>query len=186
MDGRKEGDMQALIVYESMYGNTREIAEAIAEGWGDGAVLRHVREAGAPDAAIDLVIAGGPTHIHGMTTSLSRQMTIKGAQEDGHAEIEADALDAPGLRHWLRDLPHCSGCLAAAFDTRIDRSAAVTGSAARGIAKRLHHHGYEVEWTESFFVDDAEGPLTDGELERARGWGATLRAAAVRLAAVSG
>jgi len=56
----------------------------------------------------------------------------------------------------------------------------MTGSAARGIAKRLRHHGYEVEWTESFFVDDAEGPLADGELERAREWGATLRAARPR------
>lgn len=178
--------MQALIVYESMYGNTREIAEAIAEGFGDGAELRHVREAGAPGDEVDLLIAGGPTHIHGMTTSLSRQMTIKGAQEDGHGEIEPDALDAPGLRQWLRDLPHRSDGVAAAFDTRIDRSAAVTGSAARGIAKRLRHHGYEVEEAESFFVDDAEGPLADGEIERARGWGAALRTAAFRHARVSG
>lgn len=178
--------MHALIVYESMYGNTRAIAEAIAEGFGHGAEVRHVREAGTPDDAVDLLVAGGPTHIHGMTTSLSRQMTIKGAQEDGHGQIEPDAIDAPGLRQWLRDLPHRSGGLAAAFDTRIDRSAAVTGSAARGIAKRLHHRGYEVEWSESFFVDDAEGPLTEGELERARGWGATLRTAATRLAGVGG
>jgi len=178
--------MRALIVYESMYGNTREIAEAIAEGFGAGAELRHVREAGAPDEAVDLLVAGGPTHIHGMTTSLSRHMTIRGAQEDGHGGIEPDALDAPGLRQWLRDLPHRTGGVAAAFDTRIDRSAAMTGSAARGVAKRLHHHGYEVEWTESFFVDDAEGPLADGELERARGWGATLRAAVGRHAGVGG
>ena len=47
----------------------------------------------------------------------------------------------------------------------------------------IGHNGYEVGWTESFFVDDAEGPLADGELERARGWGATLRTAAVRHAA---
>jgi len=174
--------MHALIVYESMYGNTRAIAEAIAEGFGDGAVLRHVRSAGAPDDEVDLLVAGGPTHIHGMTTSLSRQMTIKGAEEDGHGQIEPDAIDAPGLRQWLRDLPHRRGLVAAAFDTRIDRSAAVTGSAARGVAKRLRHRGYDVEWTESFFVDDAEGPLADGELERARGWGASLRAAAVRTA----
>jgi len=170
--------MHALIVYESMYGNTREIAEAIAEGIGDGALARHVRDAGAPDEEVDLLIAGGPTHIHGMTTSLSRHMTIKGAQEDGHGQVDPDAVDAPGLRQWLRDLPDRPDGVAAAFDTRIDRSAAMTGSAARGIAKRLRHHGYEVEWTESFFVDDAEGPLADGELERAREWGATLRAAA--------
>jgi hypothetical protein len=185
MEATKEVTMHALIVYESMYGNTRAIAEAIAEGFGDGAALRHVRSAGVPDDEIDLLIAGGPTHIHGMTTSLSRQMTIKGAQEDGHEPIDSDAIDAPGLRQWLRDLPHRPGGLAAAFDTRIDRSAAMTGSAARGVAKRLRHRGYDVEWTESFFVDDAEGPLADGELERARGWGATLRTAAARHAVVS-
>jgi len=177
--------MHAFIVYESMYGNTRAIAEAIAEGFGDGADVRHVRAAGAPDDKVDLLIAGGPTHIHGMTTSLSRHMTIKGAQEDGHGEIDPDAVDAPGLRQWLRDLPPRPDGVAAAFDTRIDRSAAVTGAAARGVAKRLRHHGYEVGWTESFFVDDAEGPLADGELDRARGWGATLRAAAVRHAGAS-
>jgi len=177
--------MHALIVYESMYGNTRAVAEAIAEGFGDGADVRHVRQAGVPDDEVDLLIAGGPTHIHGMTTSLSRHMTIRGAQEDGHGEIDPDAVDAPGLRQWLRDLPHRPGGVAAAFDTRIDRSAAVTGTAARGVAKRLRHHGYEVGWTESFFVDDAEGPLADGELERARRWGAALRTAAVRHAGVS-
>jgi len=63
--------MHALIVYESMYGNTRAIAEAIAEGFGDGAVLRPVRTAAAPDDEVDLLIAGGPSHIHGMTTSLA-------------------------------------------------------------------------------------------------------------------
>jgi hypothetical protein len=177
--------MHALIVYESMYGNTRAIAEAIADGFGDGADVRHVRAVGAPDDEVGLLIVGGPTHIHGMTTTLSRHMTIKGAQEDGHGEIDPDAVDAPGLRQWLRDLPPRPGGVAAAFDTRIDRSAAVTGTAARGVAKRLRRHGYEVGWTESFFVDDAEGPLADGELERACDWGATLRAAAVRHAGVS-
>jgi hypothetical protein len=178
--------MRALIVYESMYGNTRAIAEAIAEGWGDGAEFRHVRNAGVPSGDLDLLVVGGPTHIHGMSTSLSRQMTIKGAKEDGHVEIEPDAVDAPGLRDWLRDLPQRPDGAAAAFDTRIDRSPAMTGSAARGIATRLRHHGYEVEWSESFFVDDSEGPLAEGDLERARGWGATLRTAAVRHAGVGG
>ena len=53
--------MRAGIVYESMYGYTRTIAEAIAEGFGDGAMLRHVRAAGAADDEVDLPIVGGPT-----------------------------------------------------------------------------------------------------------------------------
>jgi dienelactone hydrolase len=46
--------------------------------------------------------------------------------------------------------------------------------AARGIARRLRRRGYEVIASESFLVEDAEGPLEDGELERARAWGQEL------------
>jgi hypothetical protein len=174
----REGTMRALIVYESMYGNTRAIAEAIAEGWGEGAEVRHVRAAKAPSDEIDLLVVGGPTHIHGMTTSLSRQMAVNAAHEDEHVEIEPDAVDAPGLCHWLRELPHDPGRNAAAFDTRLDRSPGMTGTAARGIAKRLRHRDYLVGWTASFLVDDSEGPLVEGEFDRARTWGASLRTAA--------
>jgi hypothetical protein len=160
--------VRALIVYESMYGNTRAIAEAIAEGWGDGAVVRHVRDAEAPSDDVDLLVVGGPTHLHGMTTALSRQLAINAAHEDGHTEIEPDAVDAPGLRHWLRALPRDPGRKAAAFDTRLDRSPGMTGSAARGIAKRLRLHDYEVGCAQSYQVDDSEGPLAAGEFARAR------------------
>jgi hypothetical protein len=50
----------------------------------------------------------------------------------------------------------------------------MTGTAARGIARRLRRHGYTIRDTESFLVRDAEGPLEDGELERARAWGEQL------------
>jgi hypothetical protein len=56
----------------------------------------------------------------------------------------------------------------------LDKSPAVTGAAARGIARRLRRRGYQVVGDESFLVEDAEGPLADGELERARAWGAEL------------
>ncbi len=91
--------MRALIVYESMYGNTRAVAEAIAEGWGDGAAVQHVRDVEGPRDDVDLLVVGGPTHIHGMSTAPSRQMAINAAHEDGHVEIEPDAVDARGLRH---------------------------------------------------------------------------------------
>ena len=65
--------------------------------------------------------------------------------------------------------------MAAAFDTRIDKPPALTGVAARGIAKRLGRRGWKlVAEPESFFVEDSEGPLADGELERAREWGKAL------------
>ena len=65
----------------------------------------------------------------------------------------------------------------ATFDTRADGRPALTGSAARGIAKRLRKRGFElVVEPESFLVEDADGPLADGELERARDWGSVIDA----------
>jgi hypothetical protein len=84
------------------------------------------------------------------------------------------ATAGPGLRRWLYELPPGGGTRAAVFDTRLDGSPHMTGSAARGIARRLRHAGYGVLETDSFLVEDSEGPLADGELERARAWAAGL------------
>ena len=127
----------------------------------------------AADTA-DLLVVGGPTHIHGLATSRSRQMAVDAATEDDHVTVEPDAAADPGLRRWLSDLPKVDGVRAAAFDTRLDRSAAMTGTAARGIARRLRHRGYDVIARESFLVEDSEGPLEEGELGRARAWGAGI------------
>ena len=170
--------MNALIVYESMYGNTRAVAEAVADGLGGDwtTTVRSVHEAGAVPDDVDLLLVGGPTHMHGLSTALSRSMAASAAKEDA-GKLAPGATEDPGLRSWLRDLPRRSGAQAAAFDTRGDARAAVTGSAARGIARRLRHHGYDVVGIESFLVADAEGPLEEGELDRARAWAAGLVAA---------
>ncbi len=166
--------MKILVVYESVYGNTREVAEAIREGLsGSGEVgISAVHEAHVSED-IGALVVGGPTHMHGLTTAMSRRMAVAAAHEDA-GSLEAGADQEPGLRPWLRHLSRREGGRAATFDTRLDRSAAMTGSAARGIARRLSHHGYDVVSTESFFVEDAEGPLAEGEIERARAWGASL------------
>lgn len=165
--------MHAVVVYESIYGNTRAIAEAIAEGLGGAEVIPvHAVADAALDA--DLLVVGGPTHMHGLTTTRSRQMAAEAVREDGGAHIEPGATDAPGLRAWLRDLPHRHGSDAAAFDTRLDKSPWLTGVASRGIAKRLCARGYEVLSPQSFLVEDSEGPLEAGELVRARAWGSEL------------
>jgi flavodoxin len=166
--------MGAIVVYESVYGNTRKVAEAIAEGLGDVRALP-VHEASQRLQEHDLLVVGGPTHIHGMATSSSRQTAVEALHEDGDAHwVEPGATEQPGLRAWLRDLPEAPGVRAAAFDTRLDRSPWLTGAASRGIAKRLRHRGYDVVDTESFLVEDSEGPLADGELGRAREWGRAL------------
>lgn len=166
--------MKSIVMYESIYGNTRRIAEAIAEGLGGAQVVPVADVDDQVLADVDLLVAGGPTHMHGMTTSLSRKLAVDGAKEDGHADVEPDAGEGPGLRGRLAQLDG-NGRTAAAFDTRIDRSPALVGSAARGIARRLRHRGYALAAEpESFFVEDAEGPLAEGEIDRARAWGQTL------------
>lgn len=169
--------MKALVIYESVSGNTRQIAEAVAEGLGEAEVMP-VQEASVPAPDVGLIVVGGPTHMHGMSSARSRQMAVEASHEDGgEHHVEPLAAGEPGLRTWIRDLPARDGTRAAAFDTRADKSAWLTGAASRGIAKRLHRCGCEIVGTESFVVEDNEGPLAPGELERARAWGARLAGA---------
>ena len=168
--------MNVLVVYESMYGNTHAIADAIADGAREGgadATVQPVSAASADPQDADLLVVGGPTHMHGLTSKFSRHMAAESAKEDDD-KLDPSATEEPGLRVWLRALGSRKGGIAAAFDTRGDAAAALTGSAARGIARRLRHHGYEIAGHQSFLVDDAEGPLAEGELERARSWGTEL------------
>lgn len=165
--------MRALVVYESIYGNTRAIAEAVAEGLAPLGEVQLAPVHEADDAGFDVLVAGGPTHMHGMSSSFSRRAAVKAGEEDG-ASVEPNAGDEHGLRQWLRTRSG-GGRPAAAFDTRLDRSPKLTGMAARSIARRLHGAGFKaLADPESFFVDDSEGPLAGGELERARAWGARL------------
>jgi hypothetical protein len=170
--------MNAIVVYESMYGNTRDIANEIAAGLG-GARVQSPRDAAANAAAPDLLVVGGPTQIHGLATQRSRAAAVNAAQ----AQFDKSATEEPGLRDWLESLEHSTGVLAAAFDTRLHGRRLLTGSAARGIARRLRRHGYEVIDVASFVVNGGEGPLAAGELERARAWGEKLAAQLPRAAA---
>ncbi|MGW6915276.1 flavodoxin family protein [Kitasatospora sp. NPDC054939] len=176
--------MHTVIVYESMYGNTREIAEAVAEGVhasdpaADVDCLPVARADADLTRSADLLVVGGPTHMRGMSSGLSRRMAAaaegrKEGSEDAAAEARETAA-GPGLRTWFHRLPESRpGTHAAAFDTR--GSAAGSGGAAPGIARRLAHHRYDVvAEPEGFVVEDADGPLREGELDRARAWGDSL------------
>lgn len=157
--------MKALVVYESAWGNTKAVAEAVAEGLSTQleTEVRAVQD--APPAAelqVDLLVVGGPTHAFG----LSRE----GTREDAHRR--GGELIPTGLREWLEtgpvDLP------AAAFDTHV-RHPDLPGRASRSAAKKLRKLGCRlVADPESFYVDGYEGPLLPGELDRARAWGAEL------------
>ena len=166
--------MDAVVVYESVYGNTRAIAEAVAEGMGGVPVVPVEEAARHHRGTVDLLVVGGPTHMYGLSTTLSRRLAAEATQEDGEKHVEPGATGEPGLRAWLRDLAPSAAHHAAAFDTRLDKSTWITGVAARGIARRLRRHGIDVVATESFLVEESEGPLEAGELDRAREWGAQL------------
>lgn len=160
--------MRALVVYESMFGNTARVAREVAEGLAGHAEveLRSVADAPVePDETLDLVVVGGPTHAF----SLSRPTT----REDARRQGAGDAADGPGLREWLDGL-HAGAHhpQVAAFDTRVTKVRRIPGSAARKASKVAGRLGYSLaEHPESFFVEDVDGPLSDGELERARAWG---------------
>lgn len=168
--------MTRIVVYESVYGNTRAVAEAVADGLG-GALVVHVGEADAGLADAEIVVVGGPTHTHGLTTALSRRMGAEAAHADRGTGVEPEATAELGLRRWLHGVHGAKGVRAATFDTRMPGPIMMTGSAARVIARRMRRHGFDVLGTQSFLVRDGEGPLDVGELERARAWGATLAAA---------
>lgn len=160
--------MRALVVYESMFGNTRLIAEAIAEGLTGQMEVETVEVGLAPDLIspeIDLVVIGGPTHAFG----LSRPSTRLSAAEQTEGPLVSARI---GIREWLEGLIRPGRPVdCASFDTRIDKPR-VPGSAAASAGRRLRRLGFHpIVGPESFFVDGTTGPLLAGEYERAHGWG---------------
>jgi hypothetical protein len=163
--------MRARVVYESMFGNTQAIAQAVADGLAE-TVSVDFEEVGsaATDVAADvaLLVVGGPTHAFGM----SRERT----RESAAVQASGDVVSAgQGLREWLGYVTGGSRAIAAAaFDTRIDKPR-MPGSAAHGAEKRLRRLGFHVLVpAASFYVTDTSGPLVVGERERARRWGELL------------
>lgn len=168
--------MRALVVYESMFGNTRDVALAVADGIATRMAVETVEVGAAPGVIppdVALLVVGAPTHVHGMTTPKSRADA---------AERAGDRLVSRGigLGEWLDALaPMSAPFPAAAFDTRIKGPGLIWGSAAKIAAKRLRELGFRlVDGPESFLVGGPTGPLFDrlveGELDRARAWGARL------------
>ena len=161
---------RALVVYESMFGNTAAVARAIGDGLRprfDAVDVVDVTAAPRVLDAYDLVVVGGPTHAFGP----SRPGTRRSAREQG-----ASAADR-GVREWLAEVvaPVSPAPAAASFDTRL-RSRFPTGSAARGIRRRLRRLGCRVGAMASFTVTGTEGPLAPDELDTARRFGSSIPA----------
>jgi len=169
--------MKALVVFESLYGNTAAVGEAIAASLRGAGVQADIQPVDRADpqatGEIDLLVVGGPTHVHGMSREATRKA---GAEDEKNPGTYAEPTIAPGLREWLEQIPPGAGSAAAAFDTRIDKPAWITGSAAKGIGKRLRHGGFRlIADPESFLVTTANA-LVEGELQHAERWGASLAA----------
>jgi len=170
--------MRAVVVYESMYGNTHLIAEAIGAGLQTAFDVRVVPVAQAKPEVIadaDLIVVGGPTHAHGMSRASTRKAAVQAADKPvGGLTVEPDAM-GPGLRDWfgsLGDYP----ARAAAFDTRVHGPAALTGRAAKGVARMLREHGFDLVAEPESFLVTRQDRLEPQEQDRARDWAAKLAA----------
>lgn len=170
--------MHALVIYESMYGNTHALAEAIGRGLGTRWTASIVPVAHADEhnlAAFDLLVVGGPTHAHSMSRDSTRTAAAEAATAPGsRLHLDPDGSGA-GVRDWLHGLSSQSG-IAAAFDTRVDAPALVTGRAAKGIAHALEHVGFTLVSPPQSFLVTKETVLAAGEIERAEAWGNALGA----------
>jgi hypothetical protein len=168
--------MRALVVYESMYGNTRAIAISIAAGLGARHEVTLVPVTRAtPDlvARADLVVAGGPTHMHGMSTAASRRAAAEAAAKEGSGLAMDPDADSTGIRGWLSGIGE-RHAIAVAFDTRLHGVPLLTGRASRGISAQLEHHGYRLLAAPQSFLVSKQGTLLEGEAERATAWGASV------------
>jgi hypothetical protein len=163
--------MTTLVVYETMYGRTREVAEAVARGCEAGGDVRlvEVSELVAGDAHgalpddVTLLVVGGPTHAFSMTRPGTRSDATKYGR----------TVSRTGVREWLATLALPAGLPVAAFCTKLDSP--LSGSAARAIAQRLRKlGGRSVAAAKDFYVVAASLRQLAGELDRARAWGATL------------
>ena len=175
--------MKAVVVYESMFGSTRQIAEAIALGLGGSAAVRTVGVLDADPSVCkgaDLLVVGGPTQ----AWSMSRPSTRRGAPlhlNDPHNDLvlERGADWGPGVREWIASLGKVN-TKAAAFDTRISSPVLLTGRASRSIGRALARHGLTMVAAPESFLVDKKSHLLPGELDRAQAWGVRLATQADR------
>jgi hypothetical protein len=169
--------VRALVVYESMYGNTRAIGEAIARGMRSAADVQVVPAEQATAEAVasaDLLVVGGPTHLHGMSRAKTRATAHdRAALPNSGLTLDPDA-GGVGLDEWLATLPRVKGKPAAAFDTRVTGRAWITGRASKAIGGRLRRRGFRLVTDPESFLVERPAQLVAGETDRAERWGIEL------------
>jgi len=165
-----------LVAYESLFGATQQVAEAIADGLRDAVETdcRDVRRLSPFELRrFDLVVVGAPTHARSLPTRASRAegaTWLDGRMRGAHLD---DLALTPGVREWLEHTS-LTGLKVAAFTTRADLPRVLSGSALPGIARRLRHAGAIVDGRGYEAMVDEHGRLREGEADRAREWGRIL------------
>jgi hypothetical protein len=168
--------MKALVIYESMYGNTHLIACAVAGGLRSHVETTVVRVDEVDPKLVesaDVIVVGGPTHAHGMSRPSTRKAAVEAAEKAGSNLVLDAERPEPGLREWFESVDRLDK-KAAAFDTRIDMPPVLTGRASKGIARELRHRGATlISEPRSFFVTK-DNHLEPHEESEAHEWGALL------------
>jgi hypothetical protein len=173
-----EGTVSTVIIVESCFGNTRHVAEALAEGSRD-AILYRADE--APDVlppTTDLVLVGAPTHgmklpSPGSRSNAARRKTPGARAFREAAGIETECSAEKGTAEWIAGARLPDGVRVVTFDTSIKGAGTLLGCAAKDAAKRLTRAGAKAERGLSFWVTPKD-ELVDGELRRATEWARTL------------
>jgi len=160
--------MKALVIYDSFFGNTEQIAQAIGSALGsetDVEVLRVGDVKPEQLTGLNLLVVGSPTRGFRPTPAIVNLLGglpanglrgVKTAAFD--TRMSFDGIDQPILRFLARLLP--------------------ARYAAKPISAALKRKGGElVVPPEGFWVNDSEGPLKEGELERAADWASQIMAA---------
>jgi flavorubredoxin len=168
--------MTAMVVYESMYGCTKAIAEAIGAGLAASRDVRVaevgalVAETGGTTVAddVDLLVVGGPTHAFSMSRAGTRADALKKAPD-------GSVISSTGVREWLAEVTLPAGTAVAAFDTKVLKPN-LPGAASKAIEKELKRKGGRPVLKPHSFRVDGYTDLIDGETDAAREWGAQLAA----------
>jgi flavodoxin len=155
--------MKTLILYDSVYGNTEKIALAIGDALGTQEDVSIIKVSDAkPDqfAGLDLLIVGAPTQRFRTTPAMSD--LLKMIPQNSLKGVKVAAFDTRLSMDEIKKIPIL------AFFVRLF---GVNAYAARPIANRLKKKGGKLVGSpEGFFVQGMEGPLVEGELDRAVNW----------------
>jgi flavodoxin I len=165
---REENRMKALVVYDSVFGNTEKIAQVIGDGLSSQASVEVLRVGDVKPEQLmrtALLIVGSPTRGFRPTPAITG--LLKRIPRDGLKGTKVAAFDTRFSESQIKEAPPILSFLVRIF-----------GYAAEPISGRLAKKGGEVIIPpEGFIVTDTEGPLREGELDRAADWARQIVAA---------